>query len=181
MSKKIQIGHRLSAIRHWTLDIGHWPLAPGFSLIEMVVAMGLLLLLLGFITLNLVSNQRRTSLEVTVEALISDLRAQQIKAMTGATGGSGTGQNFGIYFASSSYTLFRGNSYSASDTHNLVIALDPNYVFANAGQTVSFTRRSGMVIGYQASQNTIVLQDATNNDTRTITFNQYGVPVALDK
>ena len=78
----------------------------GFSLIEMVVTIGLLSSFLGFITISLLNSQRATNMSVSVETLLSDFRSQQIKAMVGDTEGQSSSNSYGLYFNGSSYVLF---------------------------------------------------------------------------
>lgn len=152
----------------------------GFTLIEMVITMGLLTTFLGFISLSLVSNQRRTSLSSASETVLSDFRLQQMKAMGGATDGAATPSDYGIYFGNDSYTLFRGSSYSSSDPDNFTITLDPQFQFSPVGRTVVFSRFTGVISGYISSQNSISIQDSQSGTQKTILFNQYGVPTSLN-
>ena len=148
----------------------------GFSLIEMVVTIGLLSSFLGFITISLLNSQRATNMSVSVETLLSDFRSQQIKAMVGDTEGQSSSNSYGIYFNGSSYVLFRGSSYNASEPSNFTVTLDPQFQFSPSGRTVVFTRVTGTVSGYSSSQNTVTLSDTSNGASQTMTFNQYGIP-----
>jgi type II secretory pathway pseudopilin PulG len=153
----------------------------GFSLVEMVVVIGIIMTFLGLITVNLASQQRRVNLSTAVETFLTDLRFQQLKAMVGDKETGMTATDYGIYLSSSSYTLFRGSSYVAADPDNLEIPLGQGLQFANSGKTIIFSRFTGEISGYNPVQNTIVLEDGNNNLTRTITFNAYGVPILLTK
>nr|MBI5455687.1 type II secretion system protein [Candidatus Levybacteria bacterium] len=148
----------------------------GFTLIELVVVMGILLMLFGFMSFNLVGVQRKTSLDSTVENLVSDMATQQTKAMLGV--GSSAGDSYGIYFQSDKYTLFKGTTYSASDPTNFIISLDSGITFSNINLPASsliFSNRTGEISGFLAGQDTITIQDAQGVKTEKITVNRYGV------
>ena len=83
----------------------------GFTLMELIIIMGLLASLFVFSSINLLRPQRSSSLEVTLTQVVADLRHQQLKAMTGENGGG----DFGVYFETGSYYLFSGSSYTPRD------------------------------------------------------------------
>ncbi|MEK9201506.1 MAG: prepilin-type N-terminal cleavage/methylation domain-containing protein, partial [Patescibacteria group bacterium] len=83
----------------------------GYTLIELVIVMGIIVLLFGFTTINLGGVARVTSVNETVDLLTADIRGQQTKAMTGSGDGT-SGSSYGIYFQTDQYTLFRGTTYS---------------------------------------------------------------------
>ena len=58
---------------------------PAFTIIEVLVITGLVASLLVFTSLNLLSPQRSSALESTTTTLNSDLRHQQLQAMTGTS------------------------------------------------------------------------------------------------
>lgn len=148
----------------------------GFTLIELVVVMGILLMLFGFVSFNLVGVQRITSVTGTSDVIVSDISMQQTKAMLGA--GSSSGNSYGIYFESDKYTLFKGVSYNASDPENFTIFLDPGIIFSNItlpANSLIFEPTSGEVSGFINGQNTIKLEDTQGSKTITLTINRYGV------
>jgi prepilin-type N-terminal cleavage/methylation domain-containing protein len=152
----------------------------GFSLLEMIIVMTLMLSLLGFITINLVKSQRSVTINTTIDTLIGDMRSQQIKAMTGETEARTNADVYGVYFTSSNYVLFHGLSYNASDTDNLTIPLDTEFTFNNPGKTIIFSRITGNVSGYSALQNTITISDSTNNQQKILRYNGYGAITAVN-
>ncbi len=148
----------------------------GFTLIELVVVMGILLMLFGFASFSLVNVQRKTSVSSTADNLVSDMATQQTKAMLGA--GSSGGDSYGIYFQSDKYTLFKGTTYSASDPNNFTVSLDLGITFSNITFPASlliFSSATGEINGFSAGQNTVTLHDTQGTKTETITVNRYGV------
>lgn len=117
----------------------------GFTVLELLVVMGVFALLIGFVTLNLFNLKARASLATTADTLVSDLKIAQIKAMTGDP--TGTGLNLATY--------------SFGDFVTAASSLGPNIVFAKgSGETTS---------------GTITLTDSANGEQKIITINKLGV------
>ena len=143
----------------------------GFSLIELIMVMSIMATLIGLITINLVNSQQKASLHSTAQTFISDIRQQQIKAMIGDSEGRETADSYGVHIDPDQYVLFHGAAYTAGDSSNLEISLPTNMRFVSPGGNVIFSRIGGE-ISVEAS---VEMQDTTNNNTRTIQLNQYGV------
>lgn len=145
----------------------------GFTLIELIVAMGLIVMLVGLTSFNLLSSQRQVVKTGIVEQVVADIRSQQSKAMQGDDQGSA----FGIHFDSSSYVLFSGGSYNANDNSNYVVTLDNNIQFTStfSGNTIIFTPLNGQVNNYVSGSDTVTIIDATDNSFHTLHVNTYGV------
>lgn len=150
----------------------------GFTIIELIIVMGVFSLLSGIVVSNVVRSQHNVSIDSAINTLLVDIRSQQIKTMVGDTSGTGTISNYGIYFSQNSYTLFQGSSYSPSDPKNFTITLDTNLQFSTdtlPSQTLIFSKLSGEFSNYQAGANTIAIQDTQTSQKQTITINKYGV------
>lgn len=148
----------------------------GFTLIELIVVMGIILMLFGFVSFNSVSVERKTSLNSTADNLVSDMATQQTKAMLGA--GTTSGNSYGIYFEQDKYTLFEGTTYSSSNPSNFIVSLNSAIVFTNItfpSNSIIFSARTGEINGFSSVQNTITIQDSQSTKTETITVNRYGV------
>lgn len=154
----------------------------GFTLIEIVVVTVIFITLMGISSVNLLSARDTTSIENEVNVLVNDIKAQQNQAMVGATSGD-TPSEYGIYFETTQYTLFKGTSYSAADPLNHTITLDPSLSFSSIdlpSQTLTFERGSGEVNGYDPAQNSLTITSSTGGNTITIEINQYGVITNLN-
>jgi prepilin-type N-terminal cleavage/methylation domain-containing protein len=125
----------------------------GFTLTELVVTIGLLLILFTFSSLNLLGTIRRPTEAGIYDVLISDVRSQQIKAMTGK------GDGYGISFASNSYTL---------TPDDFTVDLPDGYTFTTTPQVV-FEEGTG-----ETTQVSILLQETRSGETREIRINKYG-------
>lgn len=148
----------------------------GFTLIELVVVMGIIFMLFGFVSFNLIGVQRKVSVNSTVDVLISDMASQQTKAMLGV--GLSSGNSYGIYFEDNKYTLFDGTIYSSSDPNNFTVSLSPGILFTNItfpSNSIVFSPRSGEMKDFSNGQNTITIFDSEGTKTETITINKYGV------
>lgn len=149
----------------------------GFTVTEMVLTMAIVATLFGIITVDLFRAHRSASLSSALQTLVSDIKNQQIKAMTGATTGV-TSNNFGIYFTPSGYILFHGAIYNSSDPSNFTIALDSPLSFTSVtfpNNTLLFSQINGNFIGFANGQNTVTIKNTTGGDQKTITINRYGV------
>lgn len=150
----------------------------GFTLIELVIIMGILLLLFGFVMVNLLQEENIVSVNASVDILISDISSQQTKAMVGKSDGISSGNSYGIYFESDRYTLFKGNTFSATDSANFTVILEENIVFNNVAfpnDMVVFSALSGEINGFSDGDNTITIANVQGQEIKTITLNRYGV------
>ena len=58
-----------------------------FTLVEVVIVMGILFILFAFSAVSLIGVQQQTSLSTSLNTLVSDLKSQQLKALVGDTEG----------------------------------------------------------------------------------------------
>jgi len=142
----------------------------GFTILELIITMGIFAIIASLTTINLTNSQRRVSLDSLTSTLISDLRQQQIKAMTGDTQGRSSNSAYGIHFDSNQYVLFYGDSYNSSDSDNFVVPLDTNFSFTNLGN-VTFSKISGESTGLTS----IIIQDNSASNQKDVRLNNYGV------
>lgn len=131
---------------------------------------------------TLFAPQRRNNSETTINTLLAEIANQQNKSMSGDIG-TGTAQsNYGIHFSATSYTTFRGATYSVGNSTNFTTNLHPDLRFSTIdlpNSQIIFATASGSIEGYSASQNTIVLQDSVGGIVKTVRLNQYGVVEAV--
>src|SRR5687768_9752938 len=84
----------------------HFSSPRGFTLIELMLVIAIIASLMGITTMSLTGAQQKSSMNATLGIFISDIRAQQLKAMVGDTEGRATSDTYGISFQSTKYTLF---------------------------------------------------------------------------
>jgi prepilin-type N-terminal cleavage/methylation domain-containing protein len=155
----------------------------GFTLVELVVVIGILLIFFTITTMSLTSLQHRTYVLTRVDTLISDLRQQQLKAMVGDTEGRASGDSYGIHFNNNNYVLFHGTTYNAADTANFTIPLETTLTFSSVTFTNSniiFSQLSGNINGFTPGQDTVTVKDTSTNVQKTIKFNKYGAVVQIN-
>jgi prepilin-type N-terminal cleavage/methylation domain-containing protein len=148
---------------------------PGFTLVEILLVMGLIAIIGGLTTINLIQPQRTASLSGTVATLVADLRGQQIKAMGGDKVSASTAQAHGLHVQSDRYTLFKGTTYSGADTDNFVVMMDPGITLSTTNMPSSqlvFTKGTGAVTGFTSAPTITVSSDG---DSNVISLNRHGV------
>lgn len=134
------------------------------------MVMAIILLLYAFTTVNLSQSRSQVSLDTIIDQLESDIRTQQLQAMSGLGKG-------GIYFGQNQYTLFQGTTYVSNDPSNFVINLDSGTQFQNIkfpGSTIVFASTSGEINAYNTLQNSITVYNPNSNIQKVVTINKYG-------
>ena len=124
------------------------------------------------------SFQEKSYIDSTIETVLSDIKHQQLKSMSGDTGGTSAGNSFGIHFTTSNYILFQGITYDGTDPKNYVIDIDDSLEFSSVTfpqSRILFTKGSGEIAGYTPGSNTVTVRHIGSNQTKTITINGYGV------
>jgi hypothetical protein len=136
--------------------------------------MGIFAVLASLSTLNLSKAQHGSSLNSTVDILVSDLKRQQYKAMAGDTEGRGTPSAYGIYFDNNRYILFH-DTYNPSDSANFEVKLDGTLSLTPNSEIV-FAKGSGEISG----PTSITIADTVTSSQKTLTINKYGVVTAVN-
>lgn len=170
-------------LRNWNLGFRAWSLSRGFTLPEFILTLGILTVLFSIIAISLSYVDQRTASGTKISVVTTDIKGQQIKAMTGEAGMSGTLADHGIYFEQDKYTLFRGSTYSSSNTTNFIVDLPSNLEFSSIllpDNQIIFSKTSGVIANYNGTNNSITLRNTTNNETQTITLNQIGAIVSVN-
>lgn len=146
----------------------------GFTLIELMICMGIMFILLGLTTTNLLGAQRSTSVTSTGESLIANIKSQQIKAMNIAN------VSRGIHIESSRYILFSGSTYDATAPGNQPVATDAELLSSTfAGSSIIFESLSGQLLNFSPVANTITIKSAGGNEQKILTLNRYGVVIGF--
>ena len=148
----------------------------GFTLIELIIIMGIMVILLMIASVNILPIKHKTSLTTSVQALITDIRQQQIKSM------SGEGAQ-GIHFETDSYTLYKGLSYETYDTavDKFKVNLGDQIQFFSVptDQQINFATVSGEIIGYNPSKPadyySFIVKNMSTGEPRTLKFNKFGI------
>jgi type II secretory pathway pseudopilin PulG len=153
----------------------------GLTLIEMIIVVGIIMSLLGIAFLNISNIRVVSSGGSATTVLISDLKNQQIKAMTGDTEGRGVADNYGIKILPDKYVLFHGLTYIPSETSNFTVPIDDGQTLSTTFQNdvLIFSSNSGEMINFVEGQDTVnITTDA--GETKAIRFNKYGTVTQIN-
>jgi prepilin-type N-terminal cleavage/methylation domain-containing protein len=155
----------------------------GFTLIELMIVMGLSSILFGLIIFNLGRFQNSSTQHATTDSLVSDIRNQQSKAMLGDTEGGIDSSNYGIYFYADRYILFRGDTFNSNDPNNFEIELPPSLSFQSTsfpGNQIVFEKLSGEITGFTPGSDSVTVRAININRDFVITINRYGVIAGIN-
>jgi prepilin-type N-terminal cleavage/methylation domain-containing protein len=155
----------------------------GFTLIELIVTISVLVTLLAFTAPSLLTSQRRTDLNETLNVLVSDIRQQQSRAMLRYTATVGSPADFGIHFNAGGYTLFKGLVYVASDSGNFSVSLSPQMTFDTItfpNDQIVFAAGTGESRNFTADTYELSLTDEQEGVSKIITVNRYGVITSVN-
>lgn len=148
----------------------------GFTFVEMTIVLSILITIIGLAALNLLQARQQASINTTIATLVSDLRAQQLKAMTGETQSTGVSDSYGVHFDQGQYVLFKGTTYATASATNQTIPLDNSLQFTTTSIDMIFTKPSGQLSG----SNSATLYDITAKAQKKVTLNSLGVVVSIN-
>jgi prepilin-type N-terminal cleavage/methylation domain-containing protein len=150
----------------------------GFTLIEIVLVVMLLGILIAISTQIVQFNLPHIALDTLSQQVISDIKNQQMTAISGVTPQSGAYVDYSIRFEEHRYIMYPGLVYQENNPENTVVILDDGYVFSDitfpSGE-LSFSRLSGDVRNYSSAQNSVSIMFSQTNEKRVITVNKRGV------
>lgn len=152
----------------------------GFSIVELLIVMGIFAIFFAFASLNLLGIRNKTSIGTSVDVLLSDLKTQQIKAMSGDANYGADNDSFGIHFLTDSYILFKG-SYTPGDSNNFIVKLDDAGIDTTfpSGE-ILFKKISGEVNNFVPTGNTIKFSSNNSTDQKIITVNRLGTVTGVN-
>lgn len=158
-------------------------LIQGFTLVEVLVVVGLIVGLLSITIVSLPGAQRRAYLTAATSTLIADMKSQQMKAMFGETEGRSSHDAYGVYMESTRYILFHGPTYDPSASSNIIINLDNHiqlFSIMFPQSQVIFGSGSGEIASFTPGSSSVTVRNTLNNEQKTITVNRYGVITGIN-
>lgn len=148
----------------------------GYTFIEVSLVLAVLAILMTISTVSLLGVQEQSFVHKSIELLLSDLKLQQISAMSGGQNSAGVQSASGIYFETHSYTLFKGDSYVEGAPGNFSILLENGLEFGSiAGESIIFAKGSGEIINYSENIDTIDIVRSDRTNPAVIKMNELGI------
>ncbi len=152
----------------------------GFTFVEVVIVMGLVGMLITILSTTLFRSQQSASLDATAQLLVSDIKKQQVFAMSGDTASAGVFIDYSVRFDPQQYTLYPGSVYVQSNPLNITVPVESPLSIVSAtlsAQVATFARLSGDVRDYTLSGGTIIIQNNQTGQQKQIQINRRGVIV----
>jgi len=139
----------------------------GVTLIEILVAIGVAVILIGISTTIFYRLNNKFALDKGVDAVTSTLQEARSLTLAGKNG-----LQYGVHFGSSELVLFEGASYSSSDPNNVVTNLNfraaiRNISLSGGGSDVVFKRLTGATDNV-GSVEVYILNEASASSTVNI-------------
>ncbi len=149
----------------------------GFTLIELILVMGIVAVLYGISSVSLSRLIPRVAVRSTAETLRSELRLLQARAMQGDVGIVAGPSAFGVFFAADRYTFFEGSSYVPGAQGNVETIMEEAVSISTElpSNILVFQHGSGEVVGFMSGQDTITISNVESGESAGFTVNQYGV------
>lgn len=142
----------------------------GFTIVELMVSIGILIVLFALITINISPLPSSTLQSTNLDTLLADIRSQQTLSMS-------NNESYGIHFENESYTMFKGSSYVYGSPSNTVITLDSGIVFSNVtfpNSVIVFSAGSGDIVGYISGSDSFTFGSTVTGKSNTVKINKYG-------
>ena len=141
-----------------------------FTLIEIMIVVGLMAILFMMPILYTQASQVRFDFNTQVMTLVSYLRLAHSDAVSGRDN-----KKHGIHLASDSYTVFSGDTFNPSDGGNFIIELPPtieirNIALNGSGSDILFGGPNGETVTYGSFE----LYSEQISKSLTITISQIG-------
>lgn len=143
------------------------------TIVELLVVMGIFSVLAGVVFVNLIAPLNRSYTASSLETLLADIKAQQVKSMTG----SSQGQSHGVYFGNNFYTTFTGSAYNSNDASNITTTLSSGVKVTDStipSSTLVFIATTGEIAGFSGTAYQFTLKNTNNNQAKVVTINRYG-------
>ncbi|MDI6717891.1 MAG: prepilin-type N-terminal cleavage/methylation domain-containing protein [Patescibacteria group bacterium] len=145
----------------------------GFSLIEVLIVIIMIITIISIGSFEISSFYRRQNLNDSVSKIAFALRGAREKAIS-----QENGQQWGIHFdnteSSGFYALFSGDTYSFSNAYER-IGLNENIKFLNPPQGFSIDVKFSKFTGLPSTSSSIIISLISNpSDLKTINMNSNG-------
>lgn len=142
----------------------------GFTLIEVLVVIGILVVLIGVSLTAFIKNSSKSNLDKEAKIILSYINNAREQTIS-----SSDNSEYGVYFASTSVTVFKGKVYPASTSTIYEISAPSVSIFSFSltGNTDRFYFKK--ITGEPSATGTIVIRNSANNMIQTITVKPTGI------
>jgi prepilin-type N-terminal cleavage/methylation domain-containing protein len=142
----------------------------GFTIIELLIVITILAIISAVVLTSLSSINTSQAIDKDAQAIVAYL--DQAKSNTLA---SKDASQYGVRFASTTITLFKGSTYNSSEPENRTYLLNPATIIktvslTGGGLDVVFSRLTGET----AQNGTILVSSTRASTTRTVTIYKTG-------
>lgn len=151
----------------------------GFSFPELLVVIGIIAILSGLISVNLLGVGHRASVASSLEELLADIEKTRYEAMHGVDATT-TPLLHGIHFSPNQYVLFEGATFDPNSSTNVTITLPAPMALTDIefpGGTVMFAGASGEIVGFSPTSASVAIIDTVTSEKHTVTLNALGTVV----
>lgn len=144
----------------------------GFSLIETLVAVSVLVIISGLIAPGFNFFKKQSTLDAAAQEILQTIRLAQSKTLA-----SEGDSNFGVYFETHRFILFKGTSYPGNTDYDEIHNLDPSLEISSVslGGSVNyavFERLTGTTANYGSL---VVRQISDTSKNKTVYLDQSGI------
>lgn len=144
-------------------------LKSGFSLIELLIVMGLVGILFSLGTLSLANYNKQDQLDsISAEIKLAIMQSQSQTV---------NGHPSGVYIGNTNFTVFFTDQFEPGNLNNLVFDLPSGITFQNINlpeNQINFLKVSGYVKNYSPPEN-FTLHDQETGRTKVFNLNRLGV------
>ncbi len=149
----------------------------GFSLIEVMIVLGLFALIGGLGLIISMDTYRGHNFGSERNVLLSTLEKARSQAISNMCFGAGCtdGKKHGVHVTPTGYTIFQGSSWGSRDTAvDEVVALESASVVISGLTDVIFAELEGTASFNPVGSHTITLTDSSGKDSSTVSITSEG-------
>lgn len=144
----------------------------GFTLIELIIVVAITGIIATVVLFGINNWKNKTFLDTEVEGVIALIEEAQNLTLS-----SFEDDNYGIHFASTTVTRFKGGTYNEVDPNNEVLELEGRIIVSgldlvSGGNEFVFERLTGEVLNYGT---TTISVEGNNEFTRQIVITKTGI------
>lgn len=149
-----------------TLNTSHPSCRRGFTLVEILVSLAIILLLMGIGAYALIASRTAKQLDTMTDSITAKLEEAKSNAISGKNG-----TNFGLAFSTTTYVYWSGSSYSPGNANNLTYPVTNGFSITSTIPGTDHAIMFARITGLPNATGSITItsnQNASTTDTITI-------------